>query len=247
MAKNIFDQFLSDESTLYKHLDPTNSKSSIRSMFLKLKNDDRQVDIITLYKIAASSIPNLDLKDSALNYIKKCSSNPANIFWKCLIQPVIVLSVYYGLLRHGITLSSFINYQLSAMSSMRLTHMFVNIVSHKDRGLVTYRFVAAILQGKLPSVAADIALKGFDPTTLFNTNFIKKKNSKFNDKKQEFRTRSFPSSTPFRVTDSSSNSTQNKNNNYNSVRVTPVIILLIIEVKIKLVKLVLIVFVVVSM
>lgn len=187
-------------------------------MLLKLKNDDRQVDIITLYKIAASSIPNLDLKDSALNYIKKCSSNPANIFWKCLIQPVIVLAVYYGLLRHGITLSSFISYQLSAMSSMRLTQMFVNIVSNKDRGLITYRFVAAILHGKLPSEAADIALKGFDPTTLFNSPYNKKKFSKFNDKKQEFRTRSFTSSNPLRVTDSASNSTQNKNNNSNSGR-----------------------------
>ena len=171
-------------------------------MLHKLKTANRQIDVVTLYKIAANSIPDLDLRVKMLSQIKLNSNNPSKIAWKCVIQPTIVLATYYGLLRHGITLSSFTNYLVSAMNSLKTTHLFVNIYDAPKRGLVTFRFISAIIQGKLPNEAANIALKGFDRLELF----------KFKNTFKQFFTKK-SRSIPLRVTDSGyNNNTQNTNN-----------------------------------
>ena len=153
MALCLFQNFLPEENILSLTLDDDNNKSSIGEILSKIGTKYRQLDLYTIYRLAALAIPNVDLREKVRKDIVKHKNALANISWPCLVQPLVNLAFLYGLLRKATASTNFITYVLSYLSILPKLSQIQFIALPQTRATITHKFVQNCVGGNMPHLA----------------------------------------------------------------------------------------------
>ena len=154
---DLFDSF-TESGALAQLLDSKDSKSCIREQLIKIGKSSRQIIPLHIYKLAANAIPNYWAKEKMYFFINKYPQHLVKACWKCIVGPLIVLTIFYGYFKFVLHQKDFNIYTFSVLAALKVLHAIPFIKNLKIRGHILYTFVTAVINGKKPHIAINDAI-----------------------------------------------------------------------------------------
>lgn len=154
--------FINESDTLYSLSATNDNKSSLVQKMEALGSNLRTLAPITLYELAARSIPNITESERLLRLIRNYGTTLSKIHIPSLIPPLINLTIMFSFLRRALTKSTFFHNTLSAFMALRKLHFIQYIRSTETRGQILYKFVSNTLNGQPPLDACEKAFGSLD-------------------------------------------------------------------------------------
>lgn len=154
---DLFDTFL-DSGALNHLLSTNDSKNSFKQKLYKIGENNRQIDPLTLYLIAAKSVPDSNWRSRMLSFLRQSNVNLEKAAWPMFIGQITSLALYYSGISNVLTQDQFSIFAISALNAIQKLNYLPHIRNWTERGACTLKFVNAILNGKKPHKAIEIAL-----------------------------------------------------------------------------------------